>query len=734
MNSFSSLSTGCFVHKPSQKVKRQVPSFDRLEGETNRGFKARYEAFVECSSKAERLIQSISASINQDIVDEVFSFISSSISSISPSESASKLRQHVRVRGLPTAALHGGISQVDQQGLFEQLLNDLKKRAHCLCVSLSAEDCPNMKSLMKKFVSQVMIGYVDGDSEEDELKLKKSQHNMSRVVSWYKEMQANEGEGQQCTPIVIILKNLENFLSPLLQDFIEICNHFCDSLPLVFVFGLSTGSSALERILSQSVISLLCIKEFRRPPAIGLLDNIVDKLLINPQFPFHLGFHPLHHLLEHYKDHNFSFQTLNRSVKFAILEHFSKMPISLLCRTDVLARKSKRNFQIGLLSKHQLESIRSLKSFQRHVDSLNASDKTALLGDDSCLKNKVAEFLSNIQSFSENYYIGLKCLCHILGQFPQTKLGSTLHELCLASCKSDLSDHAGYGSFIRLLRQTSEVNLTKTLELCLAELDRITCISNISIIKARKESIAALCEEIKTLKESGNAVQAAAKPAKKVKIMATETTIQRKLKLTDRLREAAAGRQREPKSQLDQIRTTVSGYLDDWFSSSLRCLSCLSLHEAFCYKSKAFVQRINPSIRSALHLALSQPESHFGKQVSGGKTSAENALVIDSSLSPDICIAYKLYLECGKLINLYDWLQAFASVVEPHDRTMGSTGVRKRGRPRKRKLGESSTEADKETLTHSRFIRAVAELQFMGFIKPTKRKTDHVQRMTWCTS
>lgn len=32
---------------------------------------------------------------------------------------------------------------------------------------------------------------------------------------------------------------------------------------------------------------------------------------------------------------------------------------------------------------------------------------------------------------------------------------------------------------------------------------------------------------------------------------------------------------------------------------------------------------------------------------------------------PDICIAYKLYLEGGKMINLYDWLQAFLSIVDP---------------------------------------------------------------------
>lgn len=32
---------------------------------------------------------------------------------------------------------------------------------------------------------------------------------------------------------------------------------------------------------------------------------------------------------------------------------------------------------------------------------------------------------------------------------------------------------------------------------------------------------------------------------------------------------------------------------------------------------------------------------------------------------PDISIIYKLHLECGKMINLYDWLQAYLSIVDP---------------------------------------------------------------------
>lgn len=31
----------------------------------------------------------------------------------------------------------------------------------------------------------------------------------------------------------------------------------------------------------------------------------------------------------------------------------------------------------------------------------------------------------------------------------------------------------------------------------------------------------------------------------------------------------------------------------------------------------------------------------------------------------------------------------------------------------------------------ARFTRAVAELQFLGYIKTSKRKADHVTRLTW---
>lgn len=44
----------------------------------------------------------------------------------------------------------------------------------------------------------------------------------------------------------------------------------------------------------------------------------------------------------------------------------------------------------------------------------------------------------------------------------------------------------------------------------------------------------------------------------------------------------------------------------------------------------------------------------------------ESAGVIPAS-APDICIAFKLHNECGRMINLCDWLEAFYTIVSSDD-------------------------------------------------------------------
>uniref|UniRef100_A0A8C5GTK8 Origin recognition complex subunit 3 n=1 Tax=Gouania willdenowi TaxID=441366 RepID=A0A8C5GTK8_GOUWI len=133
-----------------------------------------------------------------------------------------------------------------------------------------------------------------------------------------------------------------------------------------------------------------------------------------------------------------------------------------------------------------------------------------------------------------------------------------------------------------------------------------------------------------------------------------------------------------------------------------------TLYEVCYYSSSATVRRhLNATPRTSIQTALSSPCFYL--------QSLKNEDGTVSNSAPDICIAYKLHLECGRLINLYDWLEAYATVVsaaegqDPDCDTFGKV----------------------DDVKHARFIRSVSELEFLGFIKSTRQKTDHVARLTW---
>lgn len=98
----------------------------------------------------------------------------------------------------------------------------------------------------------------------------------------------------------------------------------------------------------------------------------------------------------------------------------------------------------------------------------------------------------------------------------------------------------------------------------------------------------------------------------------------------------------------------------------------------------------NPQIRACIQSALGDPTQYL---------SCSDCQSKDNHY-PDVCILYKMYIECGKMINLYDWYNGFKMVI--------------------------SETKDEEA--YPRFCQALSELKFAGFIKSTKRKVDHVLR------
>ena len=164
--------------------------------------------------------------------------------------------------------------------------------------------------------------------------------------------------------------------------------------------------------------------------------------------------------------------------------------------------------------------------------------------------------------------------------------------------------------------------------------------------------------------------------------------------------------QRETKTRpYDALRTEVANELLTALNKYLTPPSSLPLHEVTTFTSLTAVKRhLVGAPRAALHTALTQP----------GEYLRNPALAIDDpgeipNTFPDLAIGYKLHLECPKLINVYDWLTCWNSIV----------------------TGEEEEHIEIPAKQQARFSRVVAEMQMLGFIRTSNKKTDHVARLTF---
>jgi origin recognition complex subunit 3 len=195
--------------------------------------------------------------------------------------------------------------------------------------------------------------------------------------------------------------------------------------------------------------------------------------------------------------------------------------------------------------------------------------------------------------------------------------------------------------------------------------------------------------------------------------------------------------------EYEYLPVKVSNWFAELFASILETpYREMPFYEIYYYKNVSMLERgLRPQPRACVQSALSNPNFYLN-----GQSSMTDG--IDPS-NPDTTLAYKLYLECGRLINLYDWFSAFKAILECEgnytDEAVtqfkaenGDGDDTNASNKDKEKVNEEEKQSEGEVedllrnkFAQARFIRAVSELQFLGFVKPTQKKTDHVMRLTW---
>uniref|UniRef100_A0AAQ6A9D5 Origin recognition complex subunit 3 n=1 Tax=Amphiprion ocellaris TaxID=80972 RepID=A0AAQ6A9D5_AMPOC len=667
-------------------------SFVKVEGNTNQTGQMTYF----CAS-----FKVLQDELNRKILDSLLDFTRKCSSARQHSDWASQMRANE----IPTAALVLGVNVPDHDITFQSLSELLHQSVTPHVASVEAKECGGTQL---KVLERLMDTVVDDDEEEEtehtSTQLHKSVNcSLSALCDWYitktkksssgtpgkKRSSPAEHERQQQPPVVIIFKDLEAFNPRVLRDFILICSRYIERLPLMFIFGIATSPSTIQRMLPHSVSSLLCIELFQSLSCTQHLATVIDQLILTPQFPFKLNAKVMQVLLSIFLYHDFSVRNFIKGLQLALLEHFHSQPLSVLC-----CKKKEALLNVMQLSHRDLERIRQLPSFKRYVNRLTFE----VFEQNTCRK-----MIKGLHKYHKNYYPILKCLHTLTSALPRYPLGKQIRELHLTCLEKNVWENEDYQSAMKLLKMLAKDDLIALLQRC-GEI--------LKPVKSKKmKSTAFQLEELLTKFKQLDSNEMA--PSEEDSITSPIKNLQKKtdlFQLQKTLLEMNETRRSKKLSPFEILRNEALEFIDSLVKSHLSPPESQTLHEVCYYSSSATVRRhLNATPRTSIQAALSSP--YYYLQNENLKT--EDGTV--SNAAPDICIAYKLHLECGRLINLYDWLEAYATVVSAAD---GNDP-------------DSDGYGKVDEVKHARFIRSVSELEFLGFIKSTKQKTDHVARLTW---
>uniref|UniRef100_A0A480KMI1 Origin recognition complex subunit 3 n=3 Tax=Sus scrofa TaxID=9823 RepID=A0A480KMI1_PIG len=706
----SSVSKGCFVFKPNVKKRKiSVPVedyFNKGKNESEDG-KLRFETYQSIWQQMKSETEQLQEELNKNLFDSLIEFLQKSHSGFQ--KNSRDWGCQIKLREIPAAALVLGVNVTDHDLTFRSLTEALQNNVTPYVVSLQAKDCPDIKHFLQKLTSQLMDCNVDVPSKEKEsvqFTQKKTHYSMDSLSSWYMNVtqktepkmprkKRTSSSQWQSPPVVLILKDMESFTTKVLQDFIIISSQHLHEFPLILIFGIATSPIIIHRLLPHAVSSLLCLELFQSLSCKEHLTTVLDKLLLTTQFPFKLSEKVLQILTNIFLYHDFSIQNFIKGLQLSLLEHFYSQPLSVLCCNLLEAKR-----RIRFLSNNQCENIRRLPSFRRYVEKQALEKQVALLTNEIFLKEEAQSLLENLHVYHTNYFLVLRGLHQFTSSLPKYPLGRQIRELYCTCLEKNIWDSEEYASALQLLRMLAKDELVTILQKCF-KVFKSSSEKQLGNAAKKIEEFLAQFQSLDEAKEEEDTSGSQSKGLQKTDLY----HLQKSLLEMKELRRTS-----KKQTKFEVLREQIVSFIDSLVREHLLPPETQPLHEVMYFSAaQALRQHLNAAPRIALHTALNNPYYYLKNEA---LRSEEGCI---PNVAPDICIAYKLHLECSRLINLVDWSEAFATVVTAAEKMDAS----------------SVTSEERNEIIHARFIRAVSELELLGFIKPTKQKTDHVARLTW---
>ncbi|XP_076173479.1 origin recognition complex subunit 3 isoform X2 [Ptiloglossa arizonensis] len=656
-----SVSKGVFAHKGCYKIghnKSELLESDYFN-------EPWYIAYKKAWENIQNAKEEITSNMLQQILNELESFVSNI-----KEKSIESLENEIQ-----TALVLTGVNVTDHAIMFTRIISKLEPITKHMALIWN-KDLKNIKNILEESIYQLM-NHEDAGTDE---KIKKSQCNMRVLKYWYqKHCKPND-------PLVIIITDFESSSPAVLHDFISILSSYSSIMKFILIFGVATTLHAIHRSLTYDVTSKLNVKVFHMQTQINVLSDVLENTVFCSNIPFKLTGRAFQLLTDIFLFYDFSVENFLQSYKICMIQHFYANNINSLCCSPL-----EINNRISALTNEDLEEIKKLPSIVTYIEQILKEYNIDEPLQNEDFKKILSKLLKRFHQYMHNFLKILRCLHSLMATLPNAPMGKQLREFyAKAVSVNDLKECHEYKECLQLLSFLSKQELLSKLN---DILKIIEVPKNSQIVKIKND----LQRHIQTIEAAS--LETAVTPTD---IVVTGEKLSR-LQLKEKLLKMSKERAQSP---YKQAQLDVINYLDqNVFSIYLVNPNSIPANEIFCFSDGNLAkQHIRGSLRAAIHTGLNNPQVYFNC----GCCKLENDEAIPSTL-PDLSIIYKLHLESRKLINMYDWLQAFLIIVDPES--------------------DAKEQRDVDPKLQARFTQAVAELEFLGFIKSSRKKTDHVKRL-----
>lgn len=649
---------------------------------------------------------------------------------------------------IPTIALFTGINFQDYASLCENFSDKLQRNFTKHMFLISEKNSQNMKTLVNSIVSQ-------HESNMDfEVITKKSMFSFRNLFEEIKSSQ--EQKSEKPNSIIFVFKQFELIPKETVEQFVSLVSCYVENIPIYFVIELASQSNILYEQLSSSVISKLCVKRLYLMSPELYLDKFITKLFIEQSTMFKLSGDIVQYLVEIYYDYNYSISSLIHALKLCYYDHLQNNDFNQLYLTPhiteydlyeaIAAQGSKNdadkkilyeslnlhmnnyqeswikyNNQFSLIVHFLFEIVKNFPSEQETESFFSINTKS--FSDFYVKICSLSKSSQNKKSFTElSQFANLKSLLKISSANTINDIVLSLTELIKAK---SIDDNLNYSTkFLNDIHDLEEILLKLKLS--------FSATINESLNEHDENTTENTYFQDKNdiLNSEPNSKSFMPKPAlirrrssRMTKVLGEINSDQTKKQATQR--QAVIITQKRPttatcktltQNMIQWLEVQFQTYFDQDYSVDLNN----SNH--FCYTDlEKIKKRLYDIQRLNIHSCLFNMTDFIKMKIKGFNTDFSPVKKAKNKISTDngsydsedfmpLSIIYRVYLECGHMINLYDWLQAFVERVENVD------------------IKELST--PKRKLMQALFFRSITELQFLGLIKPTNRKVDHVVKLT----